>query len=227
MTNGTRLRSTRDEALRGGGEQGDGLREGCAQVADEQHQTGQQALHEGGCVGSIALARAGGKLGELGGCSAHQRGDVVGQDLGGHVDDEGLLAQARDGFEVQPMFEPLESFLGAPALVPTQTPRCENSDRFEGRISIQDLCECWAHRRQRPHWRPLSLWRATRVLCPGSPQLQRELLQRRDATFFSLLAPRLKVDHQLLGRHVGARPQLAEFLAHRHQLGQTRAVFDG
>lgn len=105
VTNGTRLRSTGDEALRGGGEQGDGLRDGGAHVADEQHQTGQDALHEGDCVGSIALTRAGGKIGVLGGGSAHQRGDVVGQDLGGHVDDEGLLAQARDGFEVQPMFE--------------------------------------------------------------------------------------------------------------------------
>ena len=63
VTNGTRLRSTGDEALRGGGEQGDGLRDGRAHVADEQHQTGQDALHEGDCVGSIALTRAGGKIG--------------------------------------------------------------------------------------------------------------------------------------------------------------------
>ena len=64
-----RLRSTRDEALRGSGEQGDGLSDGCAHVADEQHQTGQQALYQSGCVGAIALARAGGKIGVLGGCS--------------------------------------------------------------------------------------------------------------------------------------------------------------
>ena len=100
VTNGTRLRSTRDEALRGGGEQGDGLRDGRAHVTDEQHQTGQEALHEGDCVGSIALTRAGGEIGVLGGCGAHQRGDVVGQDLGRHVYDEGLLAQPRDGFEM-------------------------------------------------------------------------------------------------------------------------------
>ena len=43
----------------------------------------------------------------------------------------------------------------------------------------------------------------------------------------ALLAPGLQVGHQLVGRHVGARPQLAQFLAHRHQLGQRRAVAHG
>ena len=83
VTTGTRLRSTRDEALRGGGEQGDGISGGVsgrAHVADAQHQTGQQALHESGCAGPIALGRAGGKIGVLGSGSAHRRGD-----LGGHT----------------------------------------------------------------------------------------------------------------------------------------------
>ena len=90
---------------------------GRAHVADEQHQPGQYALQDGGCVGSIALARARGKISVLGGGCTHQRGDVVGQDLGGHVDDQGLLAQPRDRFEVQPMLEPLECFFDTPALV--------------------------------------------------------------------------------------------------------------
>ncbi len=36
----TRLRSTRDEALRGGAEDGYGIDDSAAHIADEQHQTG-------------------------------------------------------------------------------------------------------------------------------------------------------------------------------------------
>jgi hypothetical protein len=38
---------------------------------------------------------------------AHQRSDVVGQHLGGHINDQRLLAQARDGLQVQAVLEPL------------------------------------------------------------------------------------------------------------------------
>ena len=70
-----------------------------------------------GRVGAIALARVRRQIGLLGGGQANQRGDVVGQDLGGHVDEHGLLRQARDGFELEPLLEPFERLLNAPALV--------------------------------------------------------------------------------------------------------------
>ena len=57
-------------------------------------------------------------------------------------------------------------------------------------------------------------------------QLQRELLQRGDAAFLGLAAPRLQVGDELLGRDVGAGPELAQLLAHRDQLGEHRAVLD-
>ena len=91
--------------------------DGCAHVADGQHQTRQDALHHRGRVGAIAFARARGEIGLIGGGLAQQRSDVVGQHLGGHVDDQRLLAQPRDGFEVQAMLEPFECFFNAPALV--------------------------------------------------------------------------------------------------------------
>ena len=111
----TRLRSTRDEALRAGAKDGDGVDDSAAHIADEQHQTGQQAAHVGGRVGAIALARAGWQIGLLGGGQAHQRGDVVGQDFGRYVDQQRLLRQARDGFEFETVFEAFEGLFDAPS----------------------------------------------------------------------------------------------------------------
>ena len=48
---------------------------------------------------------------------AHQRSDVVSQHLGGHVHKQGLLGQAGDSFQVQPVLEPFERLFDAPALV--------------------------------------------------------------------------------------------------------------
>ena len=88
---GTRLRSAREEALQGAAERGDGLRDGGGDIADEQHQPRQQALHQECRIGSVALARTR-QVSGVGCGQAHQRGDVVGQDLGGHVDEQGLPA---------------------------------------------------------------------------------------------------------------------------------------
>lgn len=107
MTSGTRLRATLHEALRTGRQHVRGIGDGRAHLTDQQHPSRQQALHEAGSVGTPALARSSGKVGLLGCGGADQRGDVVGQGFGGDVDDQGLLAQARDGFEVQSVFEPL------------------------------------------------------------------------------------------------------------------------
>ena len=49
--------------------------------------------------------------------SAHQGGDVVGQHLGRHVDDQGLLRQPGDGFEFEALLEAFECLLDAPSLV--------------------------------------------------------------------------------------------------------------
>ena len=95
-----RLRTPGDEALRGGAEHGDGIDDGRSNVAEHQDKSRQDALHVGGGVGPVALSRACGEVGMLGAGSAHQRGDVVGQDLGCYVDDQGLLRQPRDSFEL-------------------------------------------------------------------------------------------------------------------------------
>ena len=112
-----RAGSVRNEALRGGAEHRDGLGDDLAHVADEQHEPRQQPLHQAGCVGSIAGARARLQIGVHGGRRAHQRRDVVGQDLGRDVDDQCLLRQTRDGFKVQAMLEPFEGLFDAPSLV--------------------------------------------------------------------------------------------------------------
>ena len=112
----TRLRSTRDESLRVGGEGGNGVADRLTDVADEQREAGQQAAHVGEGIGSVAHARTLGQVGLFGGGRAKQRGDVVSQDFGRHVDQQGLLRQARDGFEFEAVLEPFEGLLDAPAL---------------------------------------------------------------------------------------------------------------
>ena len=114
---GTRLRSTRDESLCVGAEDGDGVADGAAHVADEQHQAGQQAAHVGDSIGSVAGARALGQIGLMRSGRAQQRGDVVGQDFGRDVDQQGVLRQARDGFELEAVLEPFEGLLDAPSPV--------------------------------------------------------------------------------------------------------------
>lgn len=108
VTGRSRLRSAGLEALGVGAEHGDGVMDGGADVTDEQHQAWQYTLHEDGGVGTIALARTRGEVGLVGCGRAHQGSDVVGQDLGGHVDDECLLRESRDGFELHAQFQALE-----------------------------------------------------------------------------------------------------------------------
>ena len=83
----TRVRSSLHESLRGVAQRCDGVGDGGANIADEQDQSRQRAAHVDRRVGPIALARARGQIGLCGAGSAEQRGDVVGQDLGCHVDD--------------------------------------------------------------------------------------------------------------------------------------------
>ena len=52
---GARTRAIGDEALVGGAEEGDGVDDGGGDVAQEQHQGGQQALHGGGGVGACVF----------------------------------------------------------------------------------------------------------------------------------------------------------------------------
>ena len=67
-------------------------------------------------MGALALnGPQGWRVGRGG--QAQQCSDVVGEYLGGHVDEQGVLAQARDGFEVHAAFEALEGLFDAPALV--------------------------------------------------------------------------------------------------------------
>jgi len=71
--------------------------------------------------------------------SAQQRGDVVGQHLGRHIDDQRLLAESRDGLEVQAMLQALERFLDAPAQV-VQIAEGGSGDLFGTEVGGQYPC---------------------------------------------------------------------------------------
>lgn len=82
-------------------------------------QAWQARLDEVGSKGAIALARTRlltGMVGRRGG-RAHQRGDVVGQNLGRHVDGQGLLRQPLCSFVVQRVLDPHEGVLDSSAMV--------------------------------------------------------------------------------------------------------------
>ena len=82
----TRVRSSGHEPLGGVAQRCDGVGDGGANIADEQDQSRQRAAHIVRRVGPIAFARTRGQIGLCGAGRAQQRGDVVGQDLGCHVD---------------------------------------------------------------------------------------------------------------------------------------------
>ena len=85
-------------------------------IAHSQKKARQHAQQDGASVGALALnGPQGWRVGRGG--QAQQCSDVVGEYLGGHVDEQGVLAQARDGFEVHAAFEALEGLFDAPALV--------------------------------------------------------------------------------------------------------------
>jgi hypothetical protein len=91
-------------------------------------QAWQAQLREVGSQGAIALARTRLLIGMVGrsgrsGGSAHQRGDVVGQNLGRHVSDKGLVRQTRGRFKVQPGLDPLKCLVDSSALVKQVTER--------------------------------------------------------------------------------------------------------
>lgn len=100
-----------------GGDLEDGADDQLDHVAHQDQDGGQDALHAVSVVAAIAALHvlAGTELGQR--RSAQQRGDVVGQHLGGHVDDQSRLAQARDGLQVQPVLQAFERLLDAPTAV--------------------------------------------------------------------------------------------------------------
>ncbi len=113
----TRTGATPNETLVCGAKQGDGVGDDSGHVAQEEHQRWKQALHGKGGIAADALARVGCMFSLNAGGVAHQRGDVVGQQLGGQVDDQGLLTQPRDGLKFERVLQALEGFFDTPALV--------------------------------------------------------------------------------------------------------------
>ena len=81
-----------------------------------QQQTRQGALQDvqdrGGCTARVGRGRGAGMSG-----SAHQRTQVVGQHLGGHVHQHSMLTQAADGFELEAPLQSLGGFLDTSAAV--------------------------------------------------------------------------------------------------------------
>ena len=108
----TRSGSARDEPLGVGSQQVQHVIKGGGEVANEQDQPWQGSLQQCRSVGAIAPPRDAVQLGLMRGRGAQQRGQVVGQHLGGHVDEQRVLAQARYALELHPMFEPLEQRAG-------------------------------------------------------------------------------------------------------------------
>ena len=113
----TRLRLNRGEALCAGAGGSDGVDDSAGHIADAQRQTGQRAAHVGDRVVAGALAPARWQVGLWGGSQAHHRGDVVGQDFAGYVDDQRLLRQARENLDSEAAFETFASLFEAPALI--------------------------------------------------------------------------------------------------------------
>lgn len=137
---GPRAGSARYDAFDGCGQQVDGVVDDGDDVAHDQKDSGEHALHGMSRVGAVAAAwhcgRRGGilTLGLSG--QADQRGQVVGQHLGRHVDDERLLAQPRNRLQVISMLEAFECFLNFPAGVVQVT------EAFTGEIRrIQVDCQ--------------------------------------------------------------------------------------
>lgn len=103
-------------SARGAGQQSDGTGDAGDYVADE-HQHGGQHVVERPCgEAAIAAPRCAGGWRVSGFAQAlrrgaDQRGQVVRQDLGGHIDQESLPPEAGHGFEVPAVLEPLESLL--------------------------------------------------------------------------------------------------------------------
>lgn len=67
---------------------------------------------------------------------AQQRRHVIGQHFGRHIEFEGMLRQAADAFQMQPMFEPLERLLDAPSLV-IERAEVFGSGQLAGHVSHQ------------------------------------------------------------------------------------------
>jgi hypothetical protein len=88
---------------------GDARRKGTRQ----QHQTWKHALHQAGRVAAVAdTIRA---LLHATGAVTEQSAQVVGQHLGGDVNDTGLLAQAADAFDFQAVLQAFEGFFDTPS----------------------------------------------------------------------------------------------------------------
>jgi hypothetical protein len=98
MMSGARPGAGRDASIRTEANGIDGMADGKIDVIHEQNQTWQERLHEVGRVSANALTRTSRQVGMVGCVRAHQRGDVVGQNLGSHFDDQCLLRQPRDGY---------------------------------------------------------------------------------------------------------------------------------
>ena len=113
----TRPRPATYESLVGGAEQMQDFGDGGDEVADEQYQPRQCPLQRGSSVCAVAAPGPRRHLCLLSCGIAHQRGQVIGQHLGSHVDEQRVLAQARDALQLESMLEPFEGLLDTPALV--------------------------------------------------------------------------------------------------------------
>ena len=78
----------------------DGLVQQFEQAAQSQYHTRQYALQQRRGVGAVAHAPTGGQIGLLTGVLAQQGAHVVGQHLGRHVHQQGVLREATDRFEL-------------------------------------------------------------------------------------------------------------------------------
>ena len=117
MVRWPRSGSSRAVALCVGCELPEGRGDRREHVAHHQQDAGQRALHAARGVAAVAVPSRMVRRRLVQRRSAQQRGDVVGQHLGRHIDDQRLLAESRDGLEVQAMLQALERFLDTPALV--------------------------------------------------------------------------------------------------------------
>ncbi len=111
------LRSSGSASLGIARQQGQDLLQQLRDIAHKHQHACQPMLEQLGGVRAVAHPARCVQLGLNAGACAQQRRQRIGQHLGGHIHAQGVLAQARDGFELHRMLQALVRLLDTPALV--------------------------------------------------------------------------------------------------------------
>ncbi len=113
--------SSRDDAADGSSQEIKRMADGRQDIANKYQHTRQHTQHGRSGITPVALTfdavlRLLWRIAAQCTCTK-QRSQVVSQHLGGNINDQSLLTQARDGLQLHVVLEPLERLLNTPALM--------------------------------------------------------------------------------------------------------------